>query len=174
MMVKYLDKTFAVICIFSVYRGTASGQLWLGPLLVTLIVIFKFFSKSEFKLIFKKAVFVTIIGAIVETLMITLGVYTPILETRLFLPWPIIPLWIIVLWLNFGLIIDYFAMVVRYKYYISGIFAFIFANLKFHNAQNTGILTLNMGLLSNLILGIAWMVVIMIILKYLKRLKISN
>ncbi len=170
-MKKLLATIFSVLGIVAVYNGATSGRLWLGPLVVLIIAVIRFFLEEEGVILWQKALMVAALGVIIESILIAAGIYTPVEEARIIMPWPLLPEWILILWLNFGLVIDDFRMITRGKLLISSAMSFIFAILIFLKSSYFNLLVIEFHVFSLLIIGFFWILGIALMLKFAQRIE---
>lgn len=148
------------------YYGAISGLLWVGPLVVAVVGAVQFFFSPDWILDLKLVILVGVLGLIVETLLILLGVYTPAPLKRIWLVWPFLPEWILALWLNFGFRLKSLIPMMYGRMWLSWVTGFIFGILIFTSAQARGLLELEMGNISLLIIAGVWAVSLYLMFHY--------
>lgn len=148
------------------YYGAISGLLWIGPLVVAVIGAVKFSFSSDWISDLKLVLLVGILGLVVETLLILLGVYTPAPLKRIWLVWPFLPEWILALWLNFAFRLKSLIPMMRGRMWLSWVTGFIFGILVFKSAQARELLELDLGNISLLIIAGVWGVSVYLMFHY--------
>lgn len=155
-----------LIGVIACYFGAISGHLWVGPLVVALIGALKLFLSPDWTLDLKIVLLVGVLGLIVETLLILLGVYTPAPIKRIGLPWPFLPEWIFALWLNFGFRLKGLISMMRGRIWWGLITGFVFGILIFKSAQARELVVLDLGNISLLIIAGVWSVTVFLMFHY--------
>jgi len=146
------------------YQGAIRHHPWFGPLVVGIIILFDLFTHPQLagsKL--KLLAAVGLLGFITETLLILLRVYSVGPETRWLLPEPLVPLWILALWLNFGIRVPAYIPFFRGRHIINAVTGFVFALIIFSSASAMGLVGLTHKTTSMIICALAWSAIIPVI-----------
>ena len=155
-----------IVGVISCYQGAMSGKLWLGPLVVILIALSRtVFDKNRGREL-KVLLVVGGLGCLAESLMILLSIYTPDAGARMLLPWPLLPEWILALWINFGLKIRDYMWLMRGRPVLGAVMGFIFGILIFRNAAGMGLLVLGHGSISLYTASLIWAVIVPVLFHY--------
>lgn len=152
--------------VFACYWGAINNMLWFGPTVVALIAVLRLTLSSEKRSDIKIILLVSGLGVLIETILIFTGVYTPDSSRVILLPWPLLPEWILALWVNFALKVKDLLGLFKEKLYLSSLVGFIFGILIFRNANARGLLELNLGNLSLLLIAILWALGLTIMIYY--------
>jgi len=153
-----------MIGIIASYQGALNQKPWLGPLVVLIIIAYDLLAFRKLLLPkLKLLAAVAILGILTESILIITSVYSVELTTRWLVASPFSPLWILALWLNFGIRVPSYLLFLRGKHIVNAITGFVFAILIFRSANALGLLSLNNGTVSLIICAIAWGIVIPIV-----------
>jgi len=149
-----------IIGLIACYQGALRRILWLGPLVILIIAITRFVGNKEWLAELKLVVSVGVIGLILESLLITVGIYTANTDTRWVLPAPICPEWSWALWINFGLKMKDYMWVMKGKPVRGFLVGLFFGIMIFSSVQRMGLGTLNYGKISILIGAVSWGIIV--------------
>lgn len=167
-----------MIGVFASYLGAQRQLPWIGLLVVGIIMVSDMIiNRKQIVSKLKLIAFVGVAGFLIETLMIALSVYSVAPSSMWLLSSPFVPVWIIALWLNFGIRVPAYLPFFRGKHFINAFVGFAFAFLIFSSASNLQLVILNFSFWSIIICGIVWAIlvpVIYIVANKLFPLKINN
>ena len=160
-----------MIGVFACYIGVLQQIPWLGMGVVFVILLIDLFQHKQLIMQKLKLVVVVIIAAaLIETLLILTSVYSVNPSTRLFGFQFIVPLWILALWINFSIRVISYLVFTRGKHLINALLGLIFAILIFRSGHRLGLVELNHGIYSLLIVALAWGIFVPFIYIYANRL----
>lgn len=153
-----------IIGVFACYQGALKQLPWVGLLVVGIIMVSDLIiNRKQIASKLKLIVVVGVAGFLIETLMIALRVYSVSPTSKWLLSPPLVPVWILALWLNFGIRVPAYLPFFRGKHLINIFVGFAFAFLIFNSASSLQLVTLNFSFWSIIICGIAWAILIPII-----------
>ena len=141
---------------FACVIGAAKGLFWLGPLIVTLLVLVSVGIRgSRFLSRILILLSVSIIfGLIFDSLLISFDIYTP---KRWLMPAPLATLWLLALWVNFSITIDTSLKWLQNHLGYAAITGAIFGPIAYLSGQRLGALTIDRSTnLTIIILAMAW------------------
>lgn len=156
--------------VIACYQGALSQNLWLGPLVVGLIMLYDVSSQKEW--IFQKIKLFALIGlgaAILESLLIFFSVYTVTETTRWFLPAPLLPLWIFSLWMNYAVRVPAYLPFFHGKHVANFSIGAVFGIIIFRLAERRELVDLEYGMISLMIIAMAWALYVMAIYQFAPR-----
>lgn len=169
-MIKIIRPILFFLGVFACYGGAITQNLWLGPLVVALIIAFRLFQQKEALLQTIKLLFFIGIGsAILESLLIFSSIYTVNESTRWFIPAPLLPLWILSLWMNYAVMVPALISTFHGKHLKNIAFGAFFSIIIFFNAERRELLELEHGWLSHVIIAAAWGFFLVMIYQYAPR-----
>lgn len=139
------------------YQGALREIGWLGPLIVGLIVLFELFrNKATIKPKLYVILYTGIVGFAMETLVISVGIYSVSESSRWLLPAPLAPLWIVALWANYAVRVPELVGFLRGRHFLNALMGFLFALVVFSSASNLGLVHLTFGWGSLVLTGLFW------------------
>lgn len=145
-----------LIGVISCYQGALRNIPWLG-FLVVLVIGFIHFIPAKQKIQELKLIgILLVLSFILETILISTGVYAIEANTRIIFPTTLISLWIFSLWLNFIFRVKDYLDFMNHKPILAFIVGAVFAFLIFNSASRMGLVFLNFGKMSLLICALAW------------------
>lgn len=140
-MTKYSPIGFFVT-VFATYQGARNGMPWLG-FLVLMLTILVFLPFSPLK---KKRIYLTLIvgaaGFLLDSALISVGIYQASAGSRWLIPHSFCPEWILTLWLNFGFALYLFKLFLSRNRITPVIVGVVFAILIYANASRMGLVIL--------------------------------
>lgn len=157
--------------VFACYIGALQQKPWLGIVVVFVILLLDLLQHKQ--LIIQKlklVAVVTIAAAFIETLLILTSVYSVTPTSRLLNTQLIVPIWILALWINFSVRVISYLVFTRGKHLINGLLGVIFAILIFRSGHRFGLVELNYGIYSLIIIALAWGIFVPFIYIYANRL----
>ena len=157
--------------VFACYIGALQQRPWLGMVVVFVILGIDLFQHKQLivpKL--KLVAVVTIAAALIETLLILTSVYSVAPFSRLLNFQSIVPIWILALWINFSVRVISYLVFTRGKHLINALLGIIFAILIFRSGHRFGLIELNHGIYSLIIVALAWGIFVPFIYIYANRL----
>ena len=153
---------------FACVIGAAKDLFWLGPLIVTLLVLASVVIRgSRFLTRILILLSVSIIfGLVFDSLLIVFDIYTP---KRWLIPTPLATLWLLALWINFSITIDTSLKWLQNHLGYAAMVGAIFGPIAYLSGQRLDALTIEQSpYLKIVILAMAWalaMVLLNIIVK---------
>jgi len=140
--------------------GAAWKLEWLAVSSIVLIIVIHVIflakdRKAELLLVFTAGV----VGLLLDSLLITLGVFTPVNSWSLN---NIAPLWLVGIWMLLGTTLNHSLRWMQQRYLIAALMGFVFAPLAYWAGQRLGALTFppdQSPVISLLIIGICWVIV---------------
>ena len=141
---------------FACVIGAAKDLFWLGPLIVTLLVLASVGIRgSRFLTRILILLSVSIIfGLIFDSLLISFDIYTP---KRWLIPTPLATLWLLALWVNFSITIDTSLKWLQNHLGYAAITGAIFGPIAYLSGQRLGALTIEqLPGVKIVILAMAW------------------
>jgi hypothetical protein len=148
---------------FACVIGAAQDNHWMGPVIVLLIIIvqLRFFSNYPGKEILFLLI-VGIFGFLLETAVIMIAVHEP---ARLVFTAQFCPLWMLGLWINFGLTFNHCLKFLRSHLLISAILGAVGGPLAYWGGYKFGALSLNANMFYSYgILAVVWGVTVPLLL----------
>lgn len=146
------------LCWFGSVLGAAHHIGWLGPLLVSVLIpaqIYWLTEKYKAELFF--VLLCGFIGFILETVLINLGVYTPLGSEGV----QICPPWMVALWVNFGMLVSLSLSWLKGKYFLAALLGGVAGPLAWWGGQKLDALTMaDTFTRGYLPLGFAWAVML--------------
>ena len=139
-------------CVF----GAAWGHHWLGWLVVGILFVIHItaIEKRQIRLIFIVAATAIIIGFVTDTALIIIGTVEP---NRWLMPAPLMPLWDLVIWANFSLILNMSLRFLQKRPLISAVLGALCAPGTYYAAGRLGALHFSEPVLNNLLwVGVLW------------------
>lgn len=139
-------------CVF----GAAWGQHWLGLLVVGILFVVHITAveKHQIRLILSVAAAAIIIGFLTDTALILLGTVEP---NRWLMPAPLMPLWDLVIWVNFSLTLNMSLRFLQKRPLISAVLGALCAPGTYYAAGRLGALHFSEPVLYNLLwVGVLW------------------
>jgi len=101
------------------------------------------------------------IGLLLDTILIVIGIYSVESGARWILPSPICPEWILALWLNFGLVMPNYLVLMQGKHIRAGLVGFLYAFMVYGGAARNDIIAMpNYGMAGVAIIAVAWAVLL--------------
>lgn len=168
--VRLISLSMFLLGVICSYQGALREIGWLGPLVVTLIVLIEVFrSKERTRPKIFVVLFVGITGFTMETVLIAMNVYSVAGSSRWILPTPLAPLWIVALWINYAVRVPALVTMLRRRHMFNFIKGFVFAALIFTSASNMALIQLTWGRLTIGIIGLLWGVFIITIYMFADR-----
>ena len=141
------------------YQGALRGLPWLGLAVCALCAAILLPWMGDVWRRMKLILLAAAVGALLDTLLIAVGIYTSADHTRFLLPAPLCPEWVSALWANFGMALyiykDYLLSVRRGA--ISGV---IYAVLIYANARRHGLVSMSLPVMDVAIISLLWAVLI--------------
>jgi hypothetical protein len=144
---------------FACVISAASQLEWLALLSIAIVIAIHFFlikdRLSELQLI----LIAGIIGLLLDSTLITLGVFTP---TSNFGYQGIAPLWLVGMWMLFGITLNHSLRWLYQRYVLAALLGFVFAPIAYLAGQRLGALTFppdHSPMISLLIIGTCWLIV---------------
>ena len=118
---------------FACVLGAAAGNMWVGPLAVFLVVPLQviLFSRSPDR----EATFMILSGVagfFAETMMTWAAVHSP---ARGAMPWPVSPLWMVALWVNFASAFSLSLSWLKGRYFLAAFMGFWAGPLAFYAGE---------------------------------------
>jgi hypothetical protein len=152
-----------IVGLISCYQGALKELPWLGMLVVGVVLISDLLLNrraliSRLKLI----AIIGTMGFLLETAMILSSVYSIQHSGWLFTD-KIIPIWMFALWLNFGIRVPAYLIFFRGRHITNVIIGLAFALMIFSSASHLGLVRLNYGMISMVIIATGWGILIPII-----------
>lgn len=138
------------------YQGVLRGLPYLGPVTILLLAVIKFSVQKERRSEVTLVAIVTVLSFILESLLISIGIYTPAPGTRFIIPAPLAPFWILALWVNFALRIKDYMWFMKGKPVVHFVTGFVFGLIIFNSVNRLGLGTLNYGIVSLFIGSFIW------------------
>lgn len=123
------------------YQGLALGKVWLGAVFITAVVILYFVKTTDLKSDVKHIAQLSILAFVVETLLVSTSVYTPIEDMRFLLPAPLCPVWIFALWVNLSLRLKSYRNNFKQKHTGPFIIGVVFGLMVFHRLEAGSIIS---------------------------------
>ncbi len=139
---------------FATILGVARGLFWLGPL--TVLVVFAIHLKIQGHVTREiiLALKIMFIGFVTDTLLTSLGVYTP--KSALY-PLPYSPPWLIGMWLNFATLINFSVKWLSRRYLLAAVMGGIGGAMAYYGGSGLGAMEFHQPLVRNLVItGVAW------------------
>jgi hypothetical protein len=153
-----------MIGVFACYQGALVQMPWVGLLVVgVILVIDLLINRKQVASKLKLVALVGLAGFLIETLMIAIHVYSVSPTSKWLLSPPWVPVWILALWLNFGIRVPAYLPFFRGKHLINILVGFVFAFFIFNSASNLHLINLNFSFWSIIICGIAWAILVPLI-----------
>lgn len=160
-----------IIGIFTSYLGALQQIPWLGMVVVFVILLIDLLQdKQHIPQKLKLIGAVTIVAAMIESLLIIISVYSVDPTSRLTGFQLIVPIWILALWVNFSDRVISYLVFTRGRHLINALFGIIFAILIFRTGQRLGLLELHYGIYSLIIIALTWGVFVPFIYMYANKL----
>ncbi|MBD3176181.1 MAG: DUF2878 family protein [Armatimonadia bacterium] len=145
-----------LIGVVACYTGARTGKPWIGPLVVGLVAGVRL-AMGPARLATLEVLGVTTgMAFVAESTLVLCGVYTPADPTRWLLPAPLVPVWLLALWTNFGVRIGDYLPFMYGKWGRLLALSAVFGTLIFHNAERYEVLTMDLGVTSYLIVAALW------------------
>jgi len=150
---------------FACVISAASELEWLALLSIGIVISIHFFlikdRLSELQLILAAG----IIGLLLDSTLITLGVFTPASD---FGYHGIAPFWLVGMWMLFGITLNHSLRWLYQRYVLAALLGFVFAPIAYLAGQRLGALTFppdNPPMISLLIIGTCWLIVTPLLLR---------
>ena len=122
---------------FACVLGAAHGKHWLGAAVVAALIILHLLTKATrsarriLTIVFVSVLF----GLCLDSLLILIGVYVPV---RWLLPAPLATIWLMMLWANFGLIVDVPLRRLQDHLLVAAVFGAVFGPVAYLGGQRLG------------------------------------
>lgn len=153
-----------MIGVFACYQGALAQMPWVGLLVVgVILVIDLLINRKQVASKLKLIALVGLAGFLIETLMIAIHVYSVSPTSKWLLSPPWVPVWILALWLNFGIRVPAYLPFFRGKHLINILVGFVFAFFIFNSASSLHLINLNFSFWSIIICGTAWAILVPLI-----------
>ncbi|MDD4869928.1 MAG: DUF2878 family protein [Kiritimatiellae bacterium] len=156
---------FIVISVAS-YQGALHGQPWAGLIVFTLLASLLLFVTAEKKERLVITVVAAIAGFILDSVLIMIGIYKPLVLSGGIIPDYLCPVWILALWLSFGYTLHILRHILAKSVLIAPIAGFIYALFIYRNAHHNKLVELSDPIMRNLvIIAVTWMILTPILAK---------
>lgn len=139
---------------FAAVFGAAKGVFWAGPVavLVWLAVHLRLSDRPRREI--QIAVASLCLGLILDSTLVALDVYTP---GGLIAGWPVTPMWMLALWVNFGTLLNASLVWLRRRYLLGAFLGFLGGPAAYYSGHRMGALTFHTPLIRNMVfLGVSW------------------
>jgi hypothetical protein len=143
---------------FSTYFGARHGKPWVGAVVMPLVHLFYLcFLRTGWPRRLLLSLSAGLLGFALDSALGAAGIYSVAPEARWFIPAPLCPLWLLILWVNFGFYLYAYVMAMRGKLRYTMILGAVFALFIYPNAGRMEVLLLRSpALLSVLIIAACW------------------
>jgi hypothetical protein len=139
---------------FAAVFGAAKGVFWAGPMAVLIWLAVHLRLSDRPRLEVQTALASLCLGLLIDSTLIALDVYTaggPILG------WPVTPVWMLALWVNFGTLLNASLAWLKRRYLLAAFLGFLGGPAAYYSGHRMGALTLQAPLLKNMVcLGLSW------------------
>ncbi|MEO5924946.1 MAG: DUF2878 domain-containing protein [Bryobacteraceae bacterium] len=139
---------------FAAVLGAGTGRPWLGVVVVPLVLLLAMRMSADSRGELRLALSAAALGFVVDTLLIVSGVFLPIAYAT---PYPLSPLWMVMLWVNQATTLNFCMSWLRGRYAIGALFGAIGGPLAYLAGAKLGAAAIpSSGEL--IVLAIVWMV----------------
>ncbi|WP_455208746.1 DUF2878 domain-containing protein [Kaarinaea lacus] len=157
---------------FACVIGAARQLEWLAVLSIVLIIAIHLFLVKDRMRELQLILTAGMLGLVLDSALISLGVFTPASNLGLH---NIAPLWLISLWMLFGITLNHSLRWLQQRYIIAALMGFVFAPLAYWAGQRLGALSFppdHSPIFSLLVIGACWLLITPLLLlssQYLSR-----
>jgi hypothetical protein len=142
---------------FSSVLGAAHGIPWLGTVIIPLVLAAHLALSPGRKAELLQAILAGIIGFCLDSVLITLGVFTPVFW---FFPAPFSPPWMVMLWVNFAITLNVSLRRLHGRYLLSALLGAVGGPAAYYGGAGLGAMTAIPDTVSLIVLAIVWGVVV--------------
>ena len=138
---------------FASVLGAARGLPWAGPLVVTLVLGYNLFQNSRWLPEMLLSAVAALLGLFVDSALIAYGVFSPV---RYWVPFPLSPIWMVFMWVNFATLINVSLKWLHGRYLLAAFFGALGGPAAYYGGAQLGATRHAMGMEDLLILAVVW------------------
>jgi hypothetical protein len=138
---------------FGAVLGAACNMPWLCLCCVPPVLLLHLLLVPDWRPELLLALGAALTGFVFDTVLISAGVYSPV---PFLFPYPMSPLWMVLLWVNFATILNVSLRFLRGRYALSAILGAIGGPMAYYSGVRLGAMSATPSIINLMILAIAW------------------